>query len=411
MRLNKKTKKKECRFKFPKDFAEKTEVKLTEENDVELVTARNDRYLNKYNALIIQTWRANIDVSPVLSKRALVNYLAKYITKSETRSEDLKNIVQMLMDKNEEDKSAKSIIQQLYIQCCCERDISAQETRHLLMGLPLVSTGGRKFVTLNFKVLESDVWVPVPDDETRNSKSYIEKYMERPEQFEEHSLWKMAKNFILPSGRRQSKGLEAIIQVYPKLTKAYKDRNPEKYCRQMVLLFLPWRYEDQILEKYRTWKEACDQNEKLINDSFQPKCNLDELQPDDTEYEDLDPDVAVTEEEWMCVSRMGSTQTTEKVELGRREIDKNHNWHAASEKYQQYGGVDIIANFITDQKKILSPSTDIPQMPSVDFTQEQKSVLDLLRLQIDFSKQANLSIPASLPKSVIVQGKAGNNYS
>lgn len=407
MRINKKTKKKECRFKFPKDFAGKTEIKPTEDNDVELVTARNDRYLNKYNSFIIQTWRANIDVSPVLSKRALVNYLAKYITKSETRSEDLKDILKMLMDKNEEDKCAKSIIQQLYIQCCCERDISAQETCHLLMGLPLVSTGGRKFQTLNFKVLDSDGWVPVPDDETRNCKSYIEKYMERPERFEENSLWHMAKNFILPSGRRQRKGMEIIVQVYPKLTKTFEDSDPEKYYRQKVLLFVPWRYEDQILDKYGSWKGAFEMNKELISDSFQPQCDLNGIQPDEAQYEDIDPEDTFTTDEWMCVSKMGSSQTAEKIELGRRDIDINYNWHESSEKYQQYGGVEVIATFIANHKKELSPDTEIPQMPTVDFTREQKTVLDMLKLQIEFAKQSNISVTATVPKSVIVQGKAG----
>ncbi|KAJ1518827.1 hypothetical protein ONE63_011559 [Megalurothrips usitatus] len=84
LRINKKTKKKECRFKFPRELLEYSQIVITPDNDVELLTARNDQYLNKFNDYIIQTWRANIDVSPVLSKRALVNYLAKYITKSET---------------------------------------------------------------------------------------------------------------------------------------------------------------------------------------------------------------------------------------------------------------------------------------------------------------------------------------
>ncbi|KAE8738449.1 hypothetical protein FOCC_FOCC016072 [Frankliniella occidentalis] len=70
MRTNKKTKKKECRFKFPKELADKTEIRYTEDNDLELITARNDPCLNKNNRYFIQTWRANIDVSPVLSKRA-----------------------------------------------------------------------------------------------------------------------------------------------------------------------------------------------------------------------------------------------------------------------------------------------------------------------------------------------------
>ncbi|KAJ1528123.1 hypothetical protein ONE63_008037 [Megalurothrips usitatus] len=50
-------------------------------------------------------------------------------------------------------------------------------------------------------------------------------------------------------------------------------------------------------------------------------------------------------------------------------------------------------------------------MPSVEFTKEQRSVLDLVKLQIEHSKTGNIAGPTSLPKSIIVQGKAGTRKS
>ena len=39
-----------------------------------------------------QLWRANMDIKPALSKHAMVQYLTKYVTKSEPPSESLKKI-------------------------------------------------------------------------------------------------------------------------------------------------------------------------------------------------------------------------------------------------------------------------------------------------------------------------------
>jgi len=410
LRFNKKSKKTECRFKFPKDLQESTKLVITEDNDVELLTARNDPKLNKYNEYMIAGWRANLDVSPVLSRRALVNYLTKYISKSETKSKDLTDILQLLIAKNKEDTSAKSVIQQLYIQACCERDISAQETCHLLNGLPLVSSGGRKFVTLNLKVLDEDTWVPVDDpSQQRSSKSFIEKYMERDDMYCEESLWTMARTYILPSGRKHARGKEAIVQVFPKLSRNSIETNPEPYYRQQVLLFVPWKYEDQFLEKFGSWENAYIQNKTVIESAFHPECDLDNVEPNESEFEEIDIDETITTEQWMSISKMGPSQNAEQVELGRRDLDVNFDWHEASQRYDRYGGIDAIRTFVQNTKSMSNTSQAISLMPNVQFTPEQETVLKLLKMQIAQVKNKTTQNIFALPKSVIVQGKAGKS--
>lgn len=403
---NKTTGKIECRFKFPFEFKAKSEVVITNDRDAELLTARNDKLLNKYNDYVIQTWRANIDVSPVLSRRALVNYLAKYITKSEKQSKDLTEVLKTLMHTTDGDAKVKKVIQRLYIQSCSERDFSAQETCHLLMGTPLTKSGGRKFVTLNFKALDPNDWVPLADDDTKIGKSYIEKYMERSERFEGESLMSMAKKYVLPKGQRHPFGLDAIVQVYPRLSERSKDES-DAYFRQQVLLHVPWRYEDQLLDQYESWEQAYIMNETLIRNSSSGGCDLDNINPDDPDYEELDIDETDMTEQFMYQCRMGPSGNAGQIELGRREIDVNHNWNESLKKYDQYGGLNVIKHFIRDQRKCTNTSTDIPMMPTVDFTREQQTILNLLKLQIRSLKEQNFPSSFALPRSVIVQGKAG----
>ncbi|KAK3926417.1 THAP domain-containing protein 11 [Frankliniella fusca] len=139
-----------CRFNFPAPLQESTKLDFSDPNNIKLVTARNDSRLNKFNPYIIRTWRANIDVSPVLSKKALINYLAKYVSKSETRSQTLIDLMKRIISDSDHTKPARHATQRIFIKTCSERDYSAQETCHILMGLKLYSRGHRNFVSINF---------------------------------------------------------------------------------------------------------------------------------------------------------------------------------------------------------------------------------------------------------------------
>ncbi|KAE8740153.1 hypothetical protein FOCC_FOCC014351, partial [Frankliniella occidentalis] len=172
-------KKKKMVFRYPMDLQEKSRLIINDKNELEFVPARNDPRLNKYNAYIIQSWRANIDVSPVLSKRALIQYLSKYISKSEPQSQGLIDLVNLIFAQ-EENLSVKSIIQRLFIHSVSERDFGAQEVCHLLMGLKLYHTGGRKIVNL---YLGQSEWVNI--DVQKRGKSIVEKYQERDLQYED----------------------------------------------------------------------------------------------------------------------------------------------------------------------------------------------------------------------------------
>ena len=64
----------------------------TENGDPSLITARNDCLLNSYNPVQLSGWRANVDMQYVVSRRRVINYVAKYATKSEPHSKSLKTV-------------------------------------------------------------------------------------------------------------------------------------------------------------------------------------------------------------------------------------------------------------------------------------------------------------------------------
>jgi hypothetical protein len=68
---------------------------------LELATARNDPLINPHDRLQIQGWRANVDLKPILSMNAALQYISKYASKSEPRFAAFSEILnKILTDSN-----------------------------------------------------------------------------------------------------------------------------------------------------------------------------------------------------------------------------------------------------------------------------------------------------------------------
>lgn len=138
LRLHKTTKQMVCRFRFPFDVRNQSIIEeLLNSNMYRFIGHRNDPLVCAHNRKVLQTWRANIDWSPVLSVQSVVNYIAKYAAKTEpaskTFTDTLRGIVE---DLRRPCQTARSAIKRLIMKSVSERDISAQEVCHLLMGYP-----------------------------------------------------------------------------------------------------------------------------------------------------------------------------------------------------------------------------------------------------------------------------------
>ena len=82
--------KQECRFGYPKNLQEQTTINMTEEEAV-ILTARNDGMINSFNHIQLTAWCANVDMQYIVLRNRVVQYCTKYVTKSETRSQSLKD--------------------------------------------------------------------------------------------------------------------------------------------------------------------------------------------------------------------------------------------------------------------------------------------------------------------------------
>jgi len=69
-----------CRFGYPKEIVRDTYLH-DDNGQPELITSRNDPYINPHDRLQLQGWRANVDLKPVLSMNAALQYISKYASK------------------------------------------------------------------------------------------------------------------------------------------------------------------------------------------------------------------------------------------------------------------------------------------------------------------------------------------
>ena len=84
----------------------------------------------------------------IVSRNRVLNYIAKYAAKSEPRSKGLKAVYGNVLRTLKSDGSSLKMVQKLMISSVGERDYSAQETCHLLLGLPMYRAS-RDFVILS----------------------------------------------------------------------------------------------------------------------------------------------------------------------------------------------------------------------------------------------------------------------
>ncbi|XP_044723702.1 ATP-dependent DNA helicase PIF1 [Hirsutella rhossiliensis] len=155
MQLNKHTKQVECRFGFPHGQRLLASLdKVPHSKHWNFRGERNDGQINHYNRLLTVAWLANTDVSPCTSLQQVIDYAAKYCSKSEKKSESFAQIGKALMPRVKDHNPLISFTSKLLNQLVAERDYSKQEA------FPLLRIDG---------------------DEVDEAPNVYEKYTQRPE--------------------------------------------------------------------------------------------------------------------------------------------------------------------------------------------------------------------------------------
>ena len=84
--------------------------RLTQKKSVQFrakkITERNDSRVNNHQRMQLQGWKANCDIQIIIDQHACVEYLAKYATKGEPRSQQLKHAFNAVINDPELDNDS-----------------------------------------------------------------------------------------------------------------------------------------------------------------------------------------------------------------------------------------------------------------------------------------------------------------
>ena len=246
-----------CRFGYPKPL--QPETTIVTEDEPTLLTARNDGMINSFNPVQLSAWRANVDMQFIVSRRRVIDYCTKYVTKSEPRSETLKDtftrIVRSLKDGN---RSLKAV-QKLLIHSVGDRDYSAQETCHILLQLPMYKAS-RDFIVLSLdgsRAIEQHV----QQDGHATALSTLDHYLSRPATptFNNMTLLEFAQQYTMPRelGAQPNRRNKKVVVI----TRPYCPPDPagpkyEQYCQQSLMKHKSFRQLTDLLAGHSTYTEA-----------------------------------------------------------------------------------------------------------------------------------------------------------
>ncbi|EXX51157.1 hypothetical protein RirG_264220 [Rhizophagus irregularis DAOM 197198w] len=259
--------------------------------------ARNNPYINPHNRIQLQGWRANVDLKPILSIHAALQYISKYASKAEPSSLAFSEIFKQILDNSNPDDSSLSPIQKLLLNSVSERDISAQETCHLLNGTALYHSS-HSFVSLNVNE-EGLRWIQRTgsgdnvEDTGRTTQSALKRYWERPEELEDYSLFELYLTHRFSRGQWKKCKKENIVRVWPRPSSYHNGDQWEAYCRDLL-------------------RQPVDEEEVYDEDSE------DELPFE----EDKDEDEEQYRYDWMRLAKMGPKVIIHCAsDLGSRDMD------------------------------------------------------------------------------------------
>ena len=247
----------ECRFGYPKPLQPKTTIVTDAEPT--LLTARNDGLLNSFNPVQLSGWRANVDMQYIVSRRRVVDYCTKYVTKSEPRSETLKDTFTRIVRGLKEGNQSLKAVQKLLIHSVGDRDYSAQETCHILLQLPMFRSS-REFIVLSlngFRAVEDHL----QQGGRATAPSIVDHYIARPAvpHLISITLLEFARQFTMPKelGAEPNRRRKKVVVI----ARPYCSPDPagpmyEQYCHQSLMQHKTFRQVSELLAGHETYAQA-----------------------------------------------------------------------------------------------------------------------------------------------------------
>lgn len=231
-----------CRFEYPRDQQPSSTIKFEKLDNgtvrATLETKRNDSRLNSHNRVMLQHWRANVDLQIIVDVQACARYMTKYAAKGECRSQPVQTLYKSCVEDLNNNSDGRRVLRTALLHSVGERDFSAQETSHMLLSLPLFSCT-YNFVTV---ALNSSRKVTRDDNsgELTLEASALDDYASRDASLAHLNLCQFVSNYHTIRGKVTKRSAPVIVRTFPSFSSNPQSDLYDQYCKFQLIKYRPW---------------------------------------------------------------------------------------------------------------------------------------------------------------------------
>ena len=296
-------------------------LSLSKKTTIIMKRSTSEMNINNYNPIILRALRANMDIKYITNIWACIAYLTSYMCKPErTMSELMRKASKEAHDKEIQHKLFH--IGQVFLKC---REVSEHEAIARVLSLPLrrsnlmvtyIPTGPKNERTRMMKPFST---IAKMDDEDKDIylPNIIDKYTARPDNLGNISLAYFCANFTY--SKLSQKEDHNIGETDPDITNGditlknglgkmhkrvrpciiryhsiSKEKESELYHYRLLLLYLPWRHEDELQHEDGSWTSKFLQCQKNIEETikkFEPYYEIVDEIMENIDLEEIDEDM------------------------------------------------------------------------------------------------------------------------
>ena len=218
--------------------------------DSKVTTKRNDRWAVMHPHLMLQAHRANVNAQVILELRVHLDYVTKYATKIEERSDIASVVLQHLEDIADKEISTSIGIAKSFAICSAgNHDRSSHEVAHILQGLEFAVSNIPQSRFKNIS-LNNSPKINVYTKPTQNS--FLDHYAHRnSENSQLHpEILEMSLNTLAPLYNYDAKenrwkklngDEKKVITYFPGYGSNPKNKTYPQFCKFALIRFRPWK--------------------------------------------------------------------------------------------------------------------------------------------------------------------------